>query len=166
MNRRVNIYLNVYSFISFLLATSNIELSLTLEQLSFEMPSIIKISSSIFGMISILIFVSIEVLLFLILNKKTKYIDSIIFILTIMLIIYLNKKINFIVFFLVPLYCLIKSIIRILLVKKIYEGEKFKKYCKMFNLKIKDFPKKRKVEKKPKTKKEHSSISSEDSVYV
>ena len=39
---------------------------------------------------------------------------------------------------------LIKDLFRIAKVDKIYLPKRFKRYCKMFNIKIKDFPKKRK----------------------
>ena len=38
---------------------------------------------------------------------------------------------------------LIKDLFRIAKADKIYLPKRFKRYCKMFNIKIKDFPKKR-----------------------
>lgn len=54
-----------------------------------------------------------------------------------------------------------KDIIRVLLVDKIFIPKEFNRYCKMFNLKIKDFPKK-KEKMKQKERSEVIKIPQED----
>ena len=143
MNKRANFYLNIYGFISFLIGITCIGLSLTLQELSFQISPILTNITFILGTIFGLLSISIEILLFLILQGKYKLFDILYRLITIVFSVYINTIFQFSVFLIIPVMILIKDLFRIAKVDKIYLPKRFKRYCKMFNIKIKDFPKKR-----------------------
>lgn len=152
MNKRANLFLNIYSSISFLLGIVCIGYSLTLKELSYNVPTIFPTSILILGCISGLIFISIELFLFLLLKNKMKGLEITLTITSLVPILGLNTIIPFSGFLIIILLGFSKDIIRILLVDKIFIPKEFNKYCKMFHITIKDFPKKKeKVKKKERT---------------
>lgn len=152
MNKRANLFLNIYSSISFLLGIVCIGYSLTLKELSYNVPTIFPTSILILGCISGLIFISIELFLFLLLKNKMKGLEITLTVISLVPILGLNTIIPFSGFLIIILLGFSKDIIRILLVDKIFIPKEFNKYCKMFHITIKDFPKKKeKVKKKERT---------------
>lgn len=152
MNKRANLFLNIYSSISFLLGIVCIGYSLTLKELSYNVPTIFPTSILILGCISGLIFISIELFLFLLLKNKMKGLEITLTIISLIPILGLNTIIPFSGFLIIILLGFSKDIIRVLLVDKIFIPKEFNKYCKMFHITIKDFPKKKeKVKKKERT---------------
>ena len=152
MNKRANLFLNIYSSISFLLGIVCIGYSLTLKELSYNVPTIFPTSILILGCISGLIFISIELFLFLLLKNKMKGLEITLTIISLISILGLNTIIPFSGFLIIILLGFSKDIIRVLLVDKIFIPKEFNKYCKMFHITIKDFPKKKKkVKKKERT---------------
>lgn len=143
MNKRANFYLNIYGFISFLIGITCIGLSLTLQELSFQISPILTNITFILGTIFGLLSISIEVILFLLLQGKYKLFDILFRFIMVVLSVYINTIFQFSVFLIIPVMILIKDLFRIAKVDKIYLPKRFKRYCKMFNIKIKDFPKKR-----------------------
>ena len=143
MNKRANFYLNIYGFISFLIGITCIGLSLTLQELSFQISPILTNITFIIGTIFGLLSISIEVILFLLLQGKYKLFDILFRFIMVVSSVYINTIFQFSVFLIIPVMILIKDLFRIAKVDKIYLPKRFKRYCKMFNIKIKDFPKKR-----------------------
>ena len=78
MNKRANFYLNIYGFISFLIGITCIGLSLTLQELSFQISPILTNITFILGTIFGLLSISIEVILFLLLQGKYKLFDIVV----------------------------------------------------------------------------------------
>lgn len=152
MNRRANAYLNVISFTTFILTFLLFIMTMRLE--SLEQPMIIlKNITSILTLVNALIFVSCEMLLFLLLENKYKAFYIVYFISTIILTIYLNNIIPYIFTVTFVLFKLLIDISRIVLVNKIYINRRFTTYCRRYNIKIKDWKKTYK-KKSPKKQKE------------
>ncbi len=143
MNKRANLYLNIYGSITFLLSILGIGYSLTLKELSYEVPSIFHISIMIIGVIAGLIYISIELFLFLLLKKTVKGIEIIFTLVSLLIAIFINSMIPFSGYLIIILLGLGLDISRVLLVDSIYIPKEFNRYCKMFNISIKDFPKKK-----------------------
>lgn len=144
MNKRANLYLNIYEFIAFILALTCIGLCMTIGELSFPVPTIMRITILGIGTLSALLFISIEVFLFLLMNTKARLIYLAYMLLDIVLAVFMNKLLPFSAFLVVILLCITKNILKVKLVDKIYIPREFNRYCRMFNIKVKDFPKKRK----------------------
>ncbi|MBR2827670.1 MAG: hypothetical protein IKE70_00345, partial [Bacilli bacterium] len=91
----------------------------------------------------VVILVLIEAILFLLMKKKFKIIYLLFLMSDILLGILITKKFAFYGIFVFFLFAILKNIIRIKLVDKIYIPKRFNEYCKMFNMKIPDFKKKK-----------------------
>ena len=143
MNKRANIYLNVYGLIAFILSITSIGLYLTLGSLPFEVPAILKILSLIMGMISMTFFVAVELLLFLLLKGKEKALLVLYLTIDMILAIKLNTRVPFSGIMVFLSFDIIKDILRLIKVEDIYINKEFDKYCKLFHIKVKDFPKKK-----------------------
>lgn len=152
MNKRANLYLDIYEVISFILALACMGLCMTLGEVSFPVPELLRTSILVLGLISSIVFIAIEVFLFLLMNVKARIYYIVFLIIDLLTAILINKYIPFSAFLVFILFSIIKDIGRILLVEKIYIPKEFNRYCKMFNIKIKDFPKKRAVKKEVKEK--------------
>ena len=144
MNKRANLYLNIYEFISFLLAVTCIGLSLTLKEIS-GIPYILKSTSLFTGTIFLVFFVLIEIILFLLMKFKMKVIYILYLMIDVLLSIYINNIFPFYGIYVFFFFCILKNCLRIKLVNKIYIPKLFNNYCKMFNIKIADFKKKKEV---------------------
>ena len=166
MNKRANIYLNSISFIFLLLAISFMGLFITENDLSYDIPIFLKSSFFLIGAVYGIIFLSIECFLFLLLENKFKIISISYTFIGITGAILLNSLFPFLGFILIPCIILLKEIARVYFVKIIYIPKEFDYYCKMFGIKIKDFPKKRKAVSKTKKETEKIPVPLEDSVYV
>ena len=159
MNRRANVYLNIIGFISFVLLfiffifTMRIESMVNTNYLYRNITLILTFLSS-------MIFVSVECLLFVLLQKNYKILETISLILEIVFTIYINCKIPYT--FIIVLLCfnLVKDILRIVFVNKIYINRRFTTYCKRYGIKIKDWKKTYKKKKTTPKKKDNLSIPS------
>ena len=164
MNKRANLYLNIYEFFLFVLSLSCIGLCMILSELTLPVPEIIKIVSLGIGLIATILFISIEAFLFLLMSTKSKLLFLFCIILEIVIAILINIKIPFSAFLVFMVCSFLKNSLRIKLVEKIYIPKEFNRYCKMFNIKVKDFPKKRTV--KLKKEKESEKVKTEKKVFA
>lgn len=164
MNKRANLYLDIYEFIAFILALSCIGLCMILGELTFPIPSILRYSILIIGLVSTIIFLSIETFLFLLMNTKAKISYIGLLLIDIIIASLINRIYPFSAFFIFILFSLIKDILRIKLVDKLYIPREFNRYCRMFNIKIKDFPKTKKKTVKVTTKTQ--TVKKEVTVYA
>ena len=158
MNKRANIYLNIYGFLTFLLSISSIGLSLTLSYLPFEIPSILKTVTFTLGLLFGIIFTGIELFLFILFKGSYKVIYLLSIILDILIAIEINKRIPFMALGVFLVLYPIKDILRVIFVEKIFLPNEFNRYCKMFHIKVKDFTKKKTPSKKEKWTSEKDSL--------
>lgn len=161
MNKRANLYLNIYEFILFILSLSCIGLCMILNEGTLPVPEILKSVSLGIGLITAILFISIEVFLFLLMNTKSRLLFLFCIVLEIAIAIIVNTKIPFSAFLVFIVCSLLKDSLRIKLVEKIYIPKEFNHYCKLFNIKVKDFPKKRTVVKREKEKEEKRVYTTE-----
>lgn len=161
MNKRANLYLAIYEFIAFILALPCIGLCMILGELNFQIPLILRYSILIIGILSTIIFLGIESFLFLIMNTKAKIYYISFLLLDIIIACIINRIFPFAAFFIFIMFSLIKNILRIKLVDILYIPREFNRYCRMFNIKIKDFPKTKKKAQKIKKR-----VEVEESVFV
>ena len=157
MNKRANLYLNIIEEISFILAFLLITVMLHYE-LSNLLKNICFLSGAIFG----LLFIAIELFLFILMNNKSKIIYSLYLIIDLIAVIYINSKFPFSALTVLIVFSIIKDLERVLLVEKIYIPKEFDYYCKMYGIKIKDFKKKRKTVSRVSKKKEIIEIPNEE----
>lgn len=160
MNKKANLYLNIFGFISFILAIVILAFSLKLETLSYHTPYILRMLVTIIGFICGIVFISIESFLFLLMKNKERLLYIAYMLVEVIIAVLLSVKIPY-AFFLVFISLNVgRDLIRISLVDKIYQPKEFNRYCKMFGIKIKDFPK-----KKATTRKKVIDIPAEETVY-
>lgn len=165
MNKRANLYLNIYDFIIFILSLTSMGLCLALREVSFQAPIMIRGISFVFGVTSGLLFIAIELFLFIIMNKKSKAMYIGYMIIDIALAVFLTTKISFAGFLVVIVFKLAKDILRIKFVERLYIPKEFDRYCKMFNIKIADFKKTKKKSIKS-VEKEKIKIPKEETIYI
>ena len=148
MNKRANLYLNIYSFIAFILSLSCLGLTVTLKELPYALPIMIKSISYIVGIASGLLYIAIEVFLVLLMNNKSKigYISYML--VDIALAVLINTIIPFSCFIVFIILKLTRDILKIKLVNVIYIPKEFDRYCKMFGIKVSDFKKQKNSTKK------------------
>lgn len=148
MNKRLNISLNIIEFFSILIISillfeiANITLSGLKEQLLIPVKAMFYIT-----VILELFAITSEMILFIIYNKNIKFIYSIYTVIEVLITILLNIKIPFSGLIIIILFSLVKGVLRILFQYEIYDSKLFKKYCKLFNLKLKVDKNKRKTKK-------------------
>ena len=99
MNKRANLYLNIYSSITLLLGIVCIGYSLTLKEVSFSVPIFFRTSIFCLGMLGLLLCLSIELFLFLLLKNKIKGMDILIILVSLLFLISINKIAPFAAFF-------------------------------------------------------------------
>ena len=157
MNKRANLYLNIIEEISFILAFLLITVMLKYE-LSTLLKNICFISGALFG----LLFIAIELFLFILMNNKVKVIYLFYLIIDILSVVLINAKYPFSALTVLLIFSFIKDLERILLVEKIYIPKEFDYYCKMYGIKVKDFKKKKKAVTKVSKKKELIEIPNEE----
>lgn len=143
MNKRANIYLNIFGVVSFILTIILITLSLRLETLSLHTPYILRMLVTLSGFICGIIFISIESFLFILMKNRYRLIEIGYVLIEIVLAVLISAKIPFAFFIVLPILNIGRNLLRISLVDKLYIPKEFNRYCKMFGIKIKDFPKKR-----------------------
>lgn len=165
MNKRANLYLNIYDFIIFILSVTSMGLCITLRELTFPAPVILRYISFIFGAVSGILFIAIELFLFIIMNKKSKamYVGYMLF--DIVLAVFLTTKFSFAGFIVLIIFKLAKDILRVRFVENLYIPKEFDRYCKMFNIKIADFKKTKKKTVKV-TAKEKIKIPADKTLYI
>lgn len=136
MNKKVNLYLNITGFASFVLSFLLIFISLKLEASTGIGFYLVRMLLFILGMVSGLLFIGIELLLFMILNIKMKLFLIVYTLLDIVIALYVNntEPYSFVLVFIG--FRIIKDLTRIQLVDKIYLDKKFKEYCKLYGIKL------------------------------
>ena len=140
MNRRANVYLNVIAFTSFILLSLFFILTMRIESME-DTNYLLRNITLLVTFLSSITFVSVECLLFVILQKNYKILEIITLLFEIILAIYINSKLPY-TFTILLLTCnLIKDILRIVFVNKIYINRRFTTYCKRYGIKIKDWKK-------------------------
>ncbi len=127
MNKKINVNLNVIEFSSFVLSLLFMGIYINPSSVIMVRP-LFFILGAIFGFT----FISIELFLLLIMNNKYRIIDITYILLTTILGIIINISIPYSVFLVLLLSSLIKDILRIVLIDKIYVGSRYKKYSKIF----------------------------------
>ncbi len=137
MNKKVNIILNIFEFLLFFLFLACVGLFLAHKDLKITIPTNIDYVILLIGLIASFFYISIELFLFLILKKLSKYILILYFIIEIITSIYINSKISFSALIVVIVFHIIKSISRIILVNKIYIAKEYEYYSQMFGTKVK-----------------------------
>lgn len=147
MNKRANLYMNFYDFIFFILSFTCIVLFILLGQMSIHIPGIFRYTLFLLGALSGFIFIGIELILFLIMNLKSKFLYLLYMAIDLLLAVFINSKIPFSFFLVFVLFKVLKDVLRVVLVNKIYKPKEFDKYCKIMGIKISDFKKKRKKKK-------------------
>lgn len=160
MNKRANIYLNIFGVISFILTIVLITLSLRLETLSLHTPYILRMLVTLLGFICGIVFISIESFLFILMKNRYRLIEIGYVLIEIVLAVLISAKIPFAFFIVLPTLNVVRNILRISLVDKLYIPKEFNRYCKMFGIKIKDFPK-----KKATTRKKVIDIPVDNTIY-
>ena len=148
MNKKVNLYLNITGFASFLLSFLLIFISLKLEASSGIIIYLFRLLLFILGMASGLLFIGIELLLFMILNIKMKALLIIYTLLDIVVALYVNNLHPYMFVLVFIGFRLMKDITRIQLVDKIYLDKKFKEYCKLYGIKLPKETRKKTTKKK------------------
>lgn len=134
MKKNINIKLNIIEFISFILC-------LLFMGIYLNNALVVKPLFFILGIISGFTFISIETFLYLVMNNKYRIIYIAYLLLGIILGSIINIEYPYIIFLVVVLFSLIKSIYRVLLMDKIYVGSRYKKYSKVFTSEVKDIKK-------------------------
>ena len=147
MNKRANLYLNIYAFVAFILSISCIGLSLALQDLTYGVPSLLKNTTFLLGSVAGLFFISIEAFLFLLMQGKVRFFYVAYLLIDLAISIKVNTIIPFSAFVIFITLSLLKDFLRIILVDEIYINKEFDRYCKRFGVKVKDFRKKRKTVK-------------------
>ena len=142
MNKRANVYMNFYDFVFFILSFTCILLFILLGQMNIHIPGIFRYTLFVLGSLSGFVFVAIEVILYLIMNMKSRIIYILYLIIEFGLALFINSKIPFSFFIIFVLFKLFKDILRVVFVNKIYKPKVFDKYCKLLGIKISDFRKK------------------------
>lgn len=152
MNKKVNLYLNITGLASFVLSFLLIFISLKLEASTGIVFYLARLLLFILGMASGLLFIGIELLLFMILNIKMKALLIVYTLLDIVIALYVNniQPYSFVLVFIG--FRLIKDMTRIQLVDKIYLDKKFKEYCKLYGIKLPKETKKKTTTSKSKKK--------------
>lgn len=138
MNKKVNIYLNIVGFISFIISFSLIFVSLRLETNTEVIINIIRYIVSILGMISGCLFIFIDLFLFTLYKNKIKVLYVVYMVLDIVLALYLNSIFDYSYILVFLSFRLIKDITRLLLVNKIYVPKKLNQILKLYGLKVND----------------------------
>lgn len=141
MNKRANVYMNFYDFIFFILSFTCIILFILLGQMNIHIPGIFRYTLFVIGSLSGFVFIAMEVILFLVMNIKTKLIYLLYLGTELGLALFINSKIPFSFFIVFVLFKLLKDILRVVFVNKIYRPKAFDNYCKLLGIKIRDFKK-------------------------
>jgi len=141
MNKRANVYMNFYDFIFFILSFTCIILFILLGQMNIHIPGIFRYTLFVIGSLSGFVFIAMEVILFLVMNNKTKLIYLLYLGTELGLALFINSKITFSFFIVFVLFKLLKDILRVVFVNKIYRPKAFDNYCKLLGIKIRDFKK-------------------------
>lgn len=144
MNKKANLYLSIISFVSFILSILVIGLGLRFENVSYNIPFIIRILVLMIGMILGLVFIGTELLLFIIMKNKNKLLYIGYMLIELIIAVLLSVKVPYAFMIVFMSLNLGRNLLRLTLVDKLYIPKEFNKYCKMFNIKIKDFPKTKK----------------------
>ena len=138
LNKRANVYLNSFEFLFFIGAIIGVGAYLNATML---MP-ILRTGILLLGMASGLCFIGIELFLWILMNRNSKILDITYLLVEVICCVYATIKIPFAGIYVLVGFSLLKDALRISFVNKLYIPKEFDYYCKMFNIKVKDFPKK------------------------
>ena len=144
MNKRANVYMNFYDFIFFILSFTCIVLFILLGQMNIHIPGIFRYTLFVIGALSGFVFIAMELIMFLIMNLKSKLLYILYMSIDLGVALFINSKIPFSFFIVFVLFKALKDVLRVVLVNKIYKPKAFNNYCKILGIKISDFKKKRK----------------------
>ena len=135
MNKIINKRLNIIELVALSIACLCIAISLNLS-INNVSQVIVKYLLLVVGLLSEITIITIELVLFIVLNKNNKYYYLGFLLVDLILFIILTKLIPFGgIISILPL-CTIKFIYRLTYVKEIYDEKVFKRYCRMFNIKL------------------------------
>lgn len=149
MNKILNRRLNIIELVALAISCVCVSISLNIS-INGISQDILKYLLLTIGLILEIIIISIELALFIVLNKKNRYYYLGYLLINLILFIGLTKLIPFGgIISILPLSAL-KFIYRTLYVKEIYDEKTFKRYCRMFNIKL---PKQKKTKVVKTTKK-------------
>ena len=151
LNKVLNITENILVFLVMvsLYMLANIRLSGLKDQ--YEILRNILFIVSIISEVGI---VSIELLLFIMLKKYIKFIYMGYIIVEITIAVLINTYISFSVLLVIGICSFVRTILRLKYISKIYNRTYFRRYCKLFNIKLSTAkPKKKKVVKRKQTTK-------------
>ena len=140
MNKKANLYLNILEFIFFGIALLSMGAYLN----TFMILGFFKYLLFLCAAVSGLLFIGIELFLWMIMNTKSKLLDIAYFLIEIICAVYATTIIPYSGFIVFLCFNFFRDFLRITLVERIYIPKEFDYYCKMFGIKIKDFPKKKK----------------------
>lgn len=149
MNKKLNSILNIIEIISiFVIAISMIALAkISIEGLNVDL-AILKKGLFVACIISEILIIGIELLLFIVYKKNIKYMYIAYMIGEIALAVLVNMYIPFAGLIVIGVLELVKCIIRYTNIVKIYNKRVFNKYCKLFNIKLTTVTATRKKKKK------------------
>ena len=137
MNKKLNSILNIIEIISiFVIAISMIALAkISIEGLNVDL---VILRKGLFTacVISEILIIGIELLLFIVYKKNIKYMYIAYMIGEIALAVLVNMYIPFAGLIVIGVLELVKCIIRFTNIVKIYNKRVFNKYCKLFNIKL------------------------------
>lgn len=149
MNRKLNIVLNIVEMTSVILVGIFMILlaHISIEGLN-ETLQILKNILFILTIISEIIIISIEVLLFAVYNRNVKFIYLGYLAIELVSAVITNMFISFSGIFVIILFEIGKTYIRLNKEKKLYNRTLFRRYCKLFNIKLSTAQPKRKKKRK------------------
>lgn len=140
MNKRANLYLNLFGFVFFILAFIFFILTMRIEGMNKTI-YILRNITFLLTFATGSLFILTEILLFMLLKNNYRVLYVFYFIAEVVTASLLNIKFMFSFPIVFIIFKMIKDMYRINYVDKIYRPRVFNKYCKMFNIKIKDYPK-------------------------
>ena len=144
MNKKANFYLNFFGLITFSIFIICLWLYLNIETLPLKISQIAKMTLPLIGVIACFVYVSIELLLFLLLKKKLKAYLILYSMVELITSIFINSKISFMGFIAFIIFYIVKNILRLIFLKKIYIPKEFDYYRNLIILGSKRKSKKQK----------------------
>lgn len=161
MNRKLNNILNIVEIllIGFIIIVMILLSHISLAGLNSDL-FILRKTLLILSIISEVGIVSIESVLFILYNRNIKYLYIAYIIGELALMILSNIYLAFSGLFIVGLFAVSKAIIRIRFMNSIYNTKLFRRYCKMFNIKLSVTKTKRKTVKRKNVKRKVTTTAS------
>ena len=164
MNKRLNKILNIIELLTLVVSCIIITISSLLHLYGISI-NILNYLNITLGLISEIVIISIELMLFILLKRKYKMYYLTYLFIDLVLFIILTKLIPFGGIISILPFCTVKAVYRILNVKVIYEKKYINRYCKLFNIKLSKETKK-KVVKRTKLKQTNKRVSTTQKSYA